>query len=311
MGPRHISTLVEVIREAEHRARGLALAVLLGLVLATGCGGQDGDPDSAVVWAIGDGPDGSSDAQRVADWIVGQDPDRLFYLGDVYREPDYTEEEEAAGEDVKDGASESDNPMRDHYEPAYGSLKKVTTPVAGDHEWDDDREDYLAYWRDARREELPPWSSVDVAGWQVIALNTETEIGPGSPQLEWLSEQVREAGTCRIVLMHRPRFTAGDDGDHDELAPVWDAIAGRAAMVLSGDDHNMQRLRPVDGVTQFVSGAGGRSNYNVDEDDQRLAFGNDDSDGVLRLELRPGSARHSFVSAGGETLDSGQIRCTP
>jgi hypothetical protein len=289
----------------------MALLALTALALTAGCGGGDADPKSAVVWAVGDGPDGSSDAKRVADWIVDQRPDRLFYLGDVYREPDYTDEEEEAGEDEKDGASESDNPMRDYYDPAYGALKEVTTPVAGDHEWDDDREDYLAYWREARGEQLPSWYSLDVAGWQVVALNTEDDIGAGSPQLDWLAEQMREAGTCRIVLMHRPRFTAGDDGDHDDLAPVWDAISGRAAMVLSGDDHNMQRFGPVDGVTQFVSGAGGRSNYDVDEDDPRLAFADDDSDGALRLELRPGSARHSFVERGGSTLDSGQIRCAP
>jgi hypothetical protein len=292
------------------RPRWAGTIVVVALLATLGaCGGDDEPPRRATVWAVGDGPDGSSDAEKVADWIVDQRPDRFFYLGDVYREPDYTPEEEEAGEPEADGAEESGNPMVDYYEPAYGRLAQITSPVAGDHEWEDDREDYQAYWREKRGSDLPPWYSERLAGWQVIVLNTEEDLQPGSEQHEWLRRQVRGSGTCRIALMHRPRFSAGEDGDHDDLAPAWDALGGKASMVLSGDDHNMQRLEPVDGITQFVSGAGGRSNYDVDEEDERLAFGSDDDDGALRLDLRPGRARHAFVNVEGETLDSGEIRC--
>ena len=296
------------MRAAARRAGSLAVVALLFALVA--CGGEE-PPSRATVWAVGDGPDGSSDAQRVAEWLVDRRPDRFFYLGDVYKEPEYTDEEERVGEPEADGAGEAENPMADYYEPAYGSLAEVTSPVAGDHEWEDDREDYLAYWRDKRGSELPPWYALDVAGWRVVVLNTEEDLDPGSEQHEWLRGQLRGSGTCRIVLMHRPRFTAGDHGDADDLAPAWDALVGRASIVLSANDHTMQRLEPVTGTTQFVSGAGGRSNDELDADDERLAFGSDEDDGALRLDLRPGAARHAFVNVAGETLDSGEIRCRP
>lgn len=44
-------------------------------------------PDgSAVVWAVGDGADGSTAARRVAARIAADRPERVLYLGDVYEQ---------------------------------------------------------------------------------------------------------------------------------------------------------------------------------------------------------------------------------
>ena len=53
----------------------------------------------------------------------------------------------------------------------------------------------------------------------------------------------------------------------------------------------MQRLQPIDGITSFVSGAGGARHYDLRRDDPRLAFADDRHDGALRLRLRRGEAR--------------------
>jgi hypothetical protein len=90
---------------------------------------------------------------------------------------------------------------------------------------------------------------------------------------------------------------------------LWNALRGRAAIVLAGHDHNMQRLRPIDGITAFVSGAGGKGHYKLDHGDRRLAFADDSSYGALRLELTPSAARYAFVSDGGRVLDSGSLSC--
>lgn len=80
-------------------------------------------------------------------------------------------------------------------------------------------------------------------------------------------------------------------------------------MVLSGHDHDMQRFRTLDGLMQIVSGAGGHGHYAVDEDDPRLRFSDDRHYGVLRLVLRRGEARGSFLSAAGALLDRFRIGC--
>ena len=72
---------------------------------------------------------------------------------------------------------------------------------------------------------------------------------PENPeQLSWLHDQLAGAGDCRLVFWHRPRFNAGEHREEEQdVARLWDAIEGRAAILLSGHDHNLQRFKPVDG----------------------------------------------------------------
>ena len=57
--------------------RVLLLAALVLLVAADGA-------SAAVVWAVGDGGNGSAEAKRVAGTIAADHPRRVLYLGDVY-----------------------------------------------------------------------------------------------------------------------------------------------------------------------------------------------------------------------------------
>jgi hypothetical protein len=80
-------------------------------------------------------------------------------------------------------------------------------------------------------------------------------------------------------------------------------------IVLNGHDHNMQRIRPHDGIVEFISGAGGRHRHGVDEGDPLLAFSDDKHFGALRLRLSPERARWRFVTVGGRVLDRGVLFC--
>jgi hypothetical protein len=93
------------------------------------------------------------------------------------------------------------------------------------------------------------------------------------------------------------------------VAPLWNALRGRARLVLNGHDHDSQQLRPADGITELVAGTGGHGLYPVDRGDRRLAFGDAGHYSAVRLRLRPGLARFAFVTATGHTLDRGQVRC--
>ena len=102
---------------------------------------------------------------------------------------------------------------------------------------------------------------------------------------------------------------AGKHGDQRDVAPLWNALRGRATLVVNGHDHDLQRLRPRDGITELVAGAGGRSRYAVNFDDERLEFADDEHDGALRMELRPGGAGLSFVAVDGSVLDRSSVSC--
>jgi hypothetical protein len=248
---------------------------------------------NAVVWAVGDGADGGPDAAKVVRLILRDEPDRLLYLGDVY--------EEGTKQD-----------FADNYAPTFGGLAKRTAPTPGNHDWPKRVEGYEPYWRDVGGRSMPPYYSFSTGGWQLISLNSESPHDAASAQLGWLRTKLKGTGTCRIAFWHRPRYSAGDHhGDQPDVQPFWDELLGRAALVLNGHEHDMQRLAPRDGITQLVSGAGGHDLYAMDKGYKGLAFGDDSSFGALRLSLTRGTASYSFVAADGRTLDRGTTRCKP
>ena len=284
-------------------SRGVLAAIvviaiaLLGAAIAAGGAGHPRTPfissanrDPAEVWAVGDGADGSPESYAVARMIAGSKPDRFLYLGDVY--PAGTAEDFAT-----------------RYEPSYGRLAKITAPTLGNHEADNVEAGYDPYWRAVHGQTPPSYYAFRIAGWKILSLNSEIDHSPDSPQLQWLERKVRGPGNCRIAFWHRPRFNAGEHSGDDSIESFWDALGGRAKLVLNGHDHNMQRQAGRDGIVQLISGAGGDKQYPLDPDYPGLRFASDASPGALRLRLRPGQVRFAFVDVDGQVLDSGSRHC--
>jgi Calcineurin-like phosphoesterase len=296
------------------RRAKLAVAAVAAAALATGAvvvadrGDEAGDRSAApgrdangaaagqpraLLWAIGDGADGSARSRRLFAQVLRERPDRFLYLGDVY--PLGTARD-----------------FRRSYHAVYGRLARITDPTPGNHEWGDRRQGYQPYWRRVKGRRQLDWYGYRLAGWEVLNLNSEAPHGPGSRQLRWLRARLRAGpgGDCRLAFWHRPRYSAGlVHADAPDMAPLWDALSGRAWLVLNGHQHSLQRMRRLDGITQYVVGAGGRSLYPLRAGDPRLAFGADDRDGALRIELSPGRATVELRDASGRTLDRSRVRC--
>ena len=278
----------------------VATALVVGAVaaLALGAGsGRSAAPagfdaprltSSARVWAVGDAAARGEAPRRVARLIADARPELFLYLGDVY--PHGTAEDFLT------------------YDRLYGRLAERTAPTIGNHEWATRRRGYDAYWRRALGRPLPRYYSFGAAGWTVLGLNSELPRSAMRRQAAWVRARVRAGGTCRLAFWHRPRFSAGPHGDSKRVDPLWRALRGRARLVLSAHDHDLQRLRRRDGITQLVAGAGGRSRYPLRRD-RRLLFGDASSEGALRLDLRPGHARYAFVSSAGRVLHRGSASC--
>jgi hypothetical protein len=257
-----------------------------------------GPPDRALLWALGDGADGGAAARSVVQRMKRKRFDRLLYLGDVYGPA-------VLSRVVGDGTAAD---YRSRYDALYGEFAKRTAPTPGNHEWPQRGDGYEPYWRRVTGRTPPAWYGFRIAGWTLLSLNSEAPHGRGSAQLRWLARRVAAPGTCRLAFWHRPRYSSGSHPDDPGLAPLFDALRGHAALVLNGHDHNMQRYRPVGGITELVSGAGGHGHYTLDPD-PRHAFADDTTYGALRIDLRPGRARLRFVSSSGSVLDDSVVRC--
>jgi hypothetical protein len=298
--------------------RRWGLAAALAVVLAVAVGGlvarqrdpapplhepagawlPSGPPGHAVVWAVGDGADGGGSAKAVVARIAAGRVDRLLYLGDVYGG---TIEGAIRGDGTADD-------YREAYATTYGALAARTAPTPGNHEWPERGDGYEPYWRRVTGTTPPAYYAFTAGGWKLLSLNSEAPHGPGSRQVGWLQRELRGSGTCRLAFWHRPRFSIGHHGDQPDVAALFDALRGHAVLAVSGHDHNMQRYRPVGGITQVVSGAGGHDRYRLHRE-PRLAFGDDADYGALRIDLRPGRARLRFVATDGRVLDDSTVRC--
>jgi hypothetical protein len=249
--------------------------------------------ERAVVWAVGDAATPGEAANRVAALVRRGKPDRFLYLGDVY------ETGRAAD-------------FRHWYQPRYGRLAHITMPTIGNHEWANRFNGYYSYWYRRKGRRWPPWSTSTIAGWQILDLNSQAPHGRNSAQVRWLSSALDGPGDCRIAFWHRPRYSAGVvHGVAPDLNPLWSRLAGRAKIVLSGHDHNLQRHAPQRGLVQYVVGAGGRGRYGLRRDSPTMVWGTDRVDGALRMVLRPGHALLEFHAASGRLLDRSRVSCTP
>src|SRR3954447_5093935 len=272
-------------------AGGVVLAAAVAYALTRG--GSDGEAaprGGARVWAVGDGGNGTREAKRGAARIAEGHPESVLYLRDVY------ETGTAAAFDAR-------------FATVYGALARRMEPTPGNHDWPQHAAGYDPYWRKVKGRGLPHRYAFSLAGWRFLSLNSET---PGDrAQLAFARREVaRVMGTCLIAFWHKPRINAGvHRDDAPAVDPLWRVVKGRAALVVSGHDHNLQRFRPIGGTRQYVVGAGGRERYNVDEGDDRLPGAEDRGGGGAKKRVPAGVARLSFVAADGDVLDRTTVRC--
>jgi hypothetical protein len=153
-------------------------------------------------------------------------------------------------------------------------------PALGNHEFHGDPQEALEHWwnafpqmRDRR------WYSVELgSAVYTIALDSDTSLLKGSPQLNWLNEQLTHLPTTtrfvfislhhppvadfqiRINVSHNPRPNEIElRNDLEALAPQMKA----KIVVSAGHIHNYERFER-NGVTFLVSGGGAASPVDVE-----------------------------------------------
>jgi hypothetical protein len=208
--------------------------------------------------------------------------------------------------------------LRECFEPAWGPMRDRIRPIAGNHDYvGGSASAWFSFFGNAAGEPGEGWYSYALGDWHVVALNsnlcvTDAGCGPGTPQHDWLLDDLREADAdCLVVYWHHPLLSSGRHGPVPEVRPLWDAVAEAGVdITLHGHDHTYERLT-IDGVTSFVVGTGGRSLYVWERSPLPETEARHDANyGLLYLVLGEGEFTWEFLPLGATTFtDSGEGDC--
>ena len=229
------------------------------------------------------------------------DPDAVLALGDTQYE---------AG---------SLHAYRHSYAKSWGALKPITYPVPGNHEYNTSgARGYYTYFRN-RQPGPPGYYATNLGKWRMYGLNGNCSEISCAAEAEWLVKDIKShPRDCSLFTVHFPRYSSGEHGNDPSMTRFFRiAFRHRVDVVLAGHDHDYERFRPMNhkgqlrarGVTELVSGGGGRSHYAADGNVKGSAFVDDDTFGVLRMVLAPQGFRYGFRGVGGSREDNGRQPC--
>jgi len=263
------------------------------------------------IGVIGDSGFGEDVTYQLAEEMASHHPEFVIHTGDlvynVYQDP-----------------SPPQAFIRKFYLPLADLLHAAPIyPVFGNHEGYED-----AYWRDQPfyYAAFPPlengyggddfggmlgqreWYAFTHGDYQFVFLNSQQfySLDLREEQNAWLQERLGgSTSTTNIVVFHIPPFTSGyhpDDGI--PIRQAWIPLFEEAnvALVLSGHDHNYERLE-LNGITYIVSGGGSNILYDKRDTREESEFFTAKSHFVI-LELFPDRIGITAYGLGGEVLDA-------
>jgi predicted phosphodiesterase len=109
--------------------------------------------------------------------------------------------------------------------------------------------------------------SFEYGDLHVLVLNTEIDLGPGSPQYEFAKEDLANAATSwKIVVSHAPAYCAGGHGEDTSMIRMTKDLfePNHVDMVLSGHSHFYQH-NLVNGIHHMVIGSAGAPLYDPEK----------------------------------------------
>lgn len=208
------------------------------------------------------------------------------------------------------------------YAPSWGRHKGRTRPAPGNHEYlTPGATGYFGYFGSAAGDADKGYYSYDLGAWHVVMLNSNLNVGTGSPQETWLrADLAAHTQRCTVAIWHHPRFSSGPHGSSATMQSIWKALYDAGAdLVVTGHDHLYERFAPQSadgqldlarGMREFVVGTGGAAAYAIVSTAPNSEVRNSGTRGVLKLTLYPDRYEWTFVPVTGSTfMDSGTASC--
>ena len=140
--------------------------------------------------------------------------------------------------------------------------------------------------------------------WFVLNSNQNEPDGtsPTAAQGKWLRQRLAASrAPWRLVVFHHPPYSSGEHGNADWMA--WPYRAWGASAVIAGHDHTYERLL-IDGLPYVVNGLGGNSRYAFTHQTPGSLVRYDADFGALRGRADSTRLALTFITIGGQTIDS-------
>lgn len=225
------------------------------------------------------------------------------------------------------------------YDPTWGRLDPLMSPVAGNHEYQTGKDaygatcptdnataqSYFAHFGAAAHPATAGHFSFDVGTWHLIALNANCAqsgvggCGATSTQTRWLQQDLAATTQpCIAAFWHQPRFT-GTHIDGSAYRPWWKVLyAAHADVVLNGHIHDYQRYPALDpngvsdpamGITQYIVGTGGEGFMDFVPTVTPSPVVHLQRFGYLRLTLQAAGWTAEFIDSTGAVADTSTGTC--
>jgi 3',5'-cyclic AMP phosphodiesterase CpdA len=132
-------------------------------------------------------------------------------------------------------------------------------------------------------------------------------------QMDWLIAKLALDGTkWKIAFFHHPPYSSGGRHGSDEkmreaLHPLF--VKHGVDVVFTGHDHFYERIKPQDGITYFVAGAGGKiRSGDIKKNSPLTAKAFDKDLSFMLIEIHKDEMHFQVISRTGQTVDSGMIK---
>ena len=204
---------------------------------------------------IGDYGEHNTPERLVSDLIDSWGVDFVITVGDNnYGDLTFSGFDENVGADYNQWM----HPYVGSYSPGGSGDINRFFPSIGNHDDGNNYAPYLKYFGPL----LPTSSSGNKKYYDftwnnihLFAINSEENF---SSQENWLETQLNNCNTnhlhWKVVYFHKPPYSSGSHGNHPDLQ--WDFKGMGAHVVLSGHDHNYERLY-INEMSYFINGLGG------------------------------------------------------
>lgn len=131
-------------------------------------------------------------------------------------------------------------------------------------------------------------------------------------QLDWfIAELEKDDSPWKVAFFHHPPYSSGGRHGSDEevrefLHPVF--VKYGVKVVFTGHDHFYERVKPIDGIQYFVTGAAGKIRKGDLKDRSTITAKGFDTDlSFMLVEVAGNRMHYQVISRKGQTVDSGTI----